>query len=157
MNTNYLLPNKYKSIGWMLFTIGIISGVVSYFIPMEKEPIQTKVLSILNDFSSGPNEMEYFKIIEAGIGFELILLSIIIGGLIVGFTREKIEDEFTYKLRNDSLVWAIIFNYLVLIVLVLFVHNFTFIYVMTLNMLTPLIFFILRFNFIQLRHRSHEE
>lgn len=157
MNTNYLLPNKYKSFGWILFTIGIISGLFSYFIPMEKEPIQTKVLSILNNFAAGPNEMEYFKIIEAGIGFELILLSIIIGGLLVGFTREKIEDEFTYKLRNDSLVWAIILNYLVLIVLVLFVHNFTFIYVMTLNMLTPLIFFILRFNFIQLRHRSHEE
>ncbi len=157
MNVNYLLPNKYKSIGWILFILGIISGLVSYFVPSEKEPLQTKVLSILNNFATGAKEIEYFKIIEDGISNELILLLIIIGGLMIGFSKEKVEDEFTYKLRNDSLVWAMLFNYLVLVVLILFVHNFTFMYVMALNMLTPLIFFIFRFNFIQLKHRSHEE
>ena len=27
MKTNYLLPNKYKKFGWMLFLLGIIIGV----------------------------------------------------------------------------------------------------------------------------------
>ncbi len=157
MRTNYLLPNKYKIIGWIMFISGIVSGITVYFIPFKTEPLKMKVLSILNDFAAGPNEMEYFKIIESGIAFELILLAIIFGGLIVCFSKEKVEDEFIYKLRNDSLVWAIIFNYSVLIVLILFIHNFTFMHVLVLNIFTPLIFFIVRFNFLKMKYESHEE
>ncbi|WP_420603017.1 hypothetical protein [Flagellimonas sp.] len=157
MHTNYLLPNKYKVFGWILFVSGIVSGVLTYLIPLETEPLKVKVLSLFDNFSGGPNEMEYFKIIENGIAFELILLAIIFGGLIIGFSKEKVEDEFTYKLRNDSLVWAIIFNYLVLAALVIFIYKYTFMHVLVFNMFTPLLFFIVRFNFLKLKNRSHEE
>ena len=157
MQTNYLLPNKYKTLGWILFILGISSGILTYFIPFKKEPLRIKVLSIFNDFSLGPNEMEYFKIIEEGVAFEIILLAIIFGGLIIGFSKEKIEDEFIYKLRKDSLVWAIIFNYTILTLLILFIYSFTFIHVLILNMFTPLLFFIIRFNFLKFKSRSHEE
>ncbi|MEX0314427.1 MAG: hypothetical protein AB3N18_09645 [Allomuricauda sp.] len=157
MHTNYLLPNRYKVVGWILFVSGIVAGILTYLIPLETEPLKMKVLSLFDDFSAGPNEMEYFKIIENGIAFELILLAIIFGGLIIGFSKEKVEDEFTYKLRNDSLVWAIIFNYLVLAALVIFIYKYTFMHVLVLNMFTPLLFFIIRFNFLKLKNRSHEE
>lgn len=157
MRINHLLPNKYKTLGWILFISGIVSGIVTYFLPLKTEPIKIKVLSILNDFALGPNEMEYFKIIESGIAFELILLAIIFGGLIIGFSKEKVEDEFIDKLRSDSLAWAIIFNYCVLIMLILFIHNYTFMHVLVLNIFTPLIFFIVRFNFLKIKYRTHEE
>ncbi len=82
---------------------------------------------------------------------EIISIFIIIGGLIVGFSKEKIEDEFIYKLRNDSLVWAIIFNYIVLLFAIVFVYDFTFFDVLVFNMFTPLLFFIVRFNFLKLK------
>ncbi len=157
MRTNYLLPNKYKIFGWILFIAGIISGIIAYFTPLPTEPLKIKVLSVFNDLAFGPNEMEYFEFIETGIAFELILLAIIFGGLIIGFSKEKVEDEFTYKLRNDSLVWAIIFNYSVLTAFILFIYNFTFMHVLVLNIFTPLIFFIVRFNFLKLKYKSHEE
>lgn len=157
MKTNYLLPNKYKKLGWILFLIGIVSGLLTLIIPIESEPIKIKVFSIFNDFAFGAKEMEFFKIIEDGFAFELILLSIIFGGLIIGFSREKIEDEFIYKLRKDSLVWAIIFNYAILVFLILFIYRFTFIHVLIFNMFTPLIFFIIRFNFLKLKSDSDEE
>lgn len=157
MRINYLLPNKYKTVGWILFISGIITGIVAYFTPFATEPLKIKVLSLFNDLALGPNEMEYFEIIETGIFSELILLAIIFGGLIIGFSKEKIEDEFTYKLRNDSLVWAIIFNYFVLTAFILFIYNFTFVHVLVLNIFTPLIFFIVRFNFLKLKYKIHEE
>ncbi|OYX22407.1 MAG: hypothetical protein B7Z06_11705 [Flavobacteriales bacterium 32-35-8] len=89
--------------------------------------------------------------------FELILISIIFGGLIIGFSKEKVEDEFIYKLRKDSLVWALIFNYAVLTFLIFFIYSYTFVHVMVLNMFTPLIFFIVRFNFLKLKSGSDEE
>ena len=157
MKTNYLLPNKYKPLGWILFIGGIISGFIIAFSGYEYEPIKAKVLSIFNEGFLGANEMEYFKIIETGISSEIASIAIIFGGLIIGFSKEKIEDEFIYKLRKDSLVWAIIFNYIVLILAILFIYDLTFFHVLVYNMFTPLLFFIIRFNFLKLKSVSHEE
>jgi len=157
MKTNYLLPNKYKTIGWILFILGLIGGVFIYASNYESDTLSIKVLSIFNDDSIFSSEKGFFKIIENSILDELIALAIIIGGLIVGFSKEKIEDEFIYKLRKDSLVWAIIFNYIILIFTILFVYNFTFFDVLVFNMFTPLLFFVFRFNFLKYKSDNHEE
>ena len=152
MKTNYLLPNKYKMFGWILFIIGLIIGGTLYVFEYETEALNVKVLSIFNSnsiFSS--DDVGYFKIIENSIIDELASLAIIIGGLIVGFTKEKMEDEFIYKLRKDSLVWAIITNYIILIFAIMFVYDFTFFDVLVFNMFTPLLIFIFRFNFLKLK------
>lgn len=159
MKTNYLLPNKYKTIGWILFIIGLIAGIFLYTCEYESDALTIKVLSLYFDpFIIGiQEEASFFKIIENSIVDELAALAIIIGGLIVGFSKEKIEDEFIYKLRKDSLVWAIIFNYVVLILAIVFVYDFTFFDVLVFNMFTPLIFFIVRFNFLKRKSLSYEE
>ena len=157
MKTNYLLPHKYKIFGWILFIIGIIYGLIIAYSGYEYEPIQMKVLSIFNEGFLGSSNLQLFKVIETGISSELASIAIIIGGLIVGFSKEKIEDEFIYKLRKDSLVWAIIFNYFVLILTIVFIYDLTFFHVLVYNMFTPLLFFIIRFNFLKLKSRSHEK
>ena len=157
MKTNYLLPNKYKKIGWVLFVIGIIIGIVLYLDEYDSDVLTINVLSIYNDDAIFGKENGFFKIIENSIVDELAVLAIIIGGLLVGFSKEKIEDEFVYKLRKDSLVWAIIFNYTVLIFAVLFIYSFTFFDVLVFNMFTPLIFFIFRFNFLKHKSLKYEE
>ena len=155
MKTHYLLPNKYKLLGWILFTIGLFCGILMYILGIDDQLMVTKVFSIYSDPFMG--EAGFFKIIENGISDELVSLTIIIGGLLVGFSKEKIEDEFIYKLRTESLVWAIIFNYVVLLFTILFVYDMTFFNVLIFNMFTPLLFFIIRFNFLKLKSTSHEE
>lgn len=156
MKTNYLLPNKYKTTGWVLFILGVISGIYLFINDYETNSLNAKVLSIYYEgiFDS---ETGFFKIVDNQILDEIITIIIIIGGLIVGFTKEKIEDEFIYKLRKDSLVWAIIFNYSILLLTIIFIYDMAFFHVLVLNMFTPLIFFIIRFNFLKHKTRSHEE
>lgn len=156
MKTSYLLPHKYKPLGWVLFVIGIISGLIIFIGQYEYDILKVNVLSIYGrDALFG--ERGFFKIIENSILDEIIALCIIIGGLLVGFSRERVEDEFIYKLRKDSLVWAIIFNYIVLIFAILFIYNFTFFDVLVFNMFTPLLFFVFRFNFLKFRSSYNEE
>ena len=157
MNTNYLLPNKYKPIGWILFLIGIISGLFTVYYGYDYEPIKMKVFSLFNDAIFDNDSSGFFKIIETGIASELCCIAIIIGGLIIGFTKEKVEDEFIYKLRKDSLVWAIIFNYVVLLLAIILVYGLSFFHVLVFNMFTPLLFFIIRFNFLKQKSNSHDE
>lgn len=124
---------------------------------IEGELLSMKVFTIYNGDSIFGNDQGFFKVIENGVLDEILALFIIIGGLIVGFSREKVEDEFIYKLRKDSLVWAIIFNYVILMLAVLFIYSFAFFDVLVFNMFTPLIFFIVRFNFLKRKTESHEE
>ncbi|MBT8287240.1 MAG: hypothetical protein HKN00_10455 [Flavobacteriaceae bacterium] len=157
MRTNYLISNKFKPLGWVLFIIGIIAGFFLFGTEYESEILKVKVVSLYSGDSIFSSDEGFFRIIENSILDELIALSIIIGGLIVGFSKEKVEDEFIYKLRKDSLVWAMLFNYLVLALAIMFIYDFTFFDVLVFNMFTPLIFFIIRFNFLKLKSVSHEE
>ena len=157
MKTNYLLPNKYKLFGWILFIMGLIGGIYLVGTDYESDVLNLKVFALYYDGTFFTENSGFFKIIENSIVDELVSIAIIIGGLVVGFTREKVEDEFIYKLRKDSLVWAIIANYIILLLTIIFVYNFTFFDVLVFNMFTPLLFFIIRFNFLKLKSNSHEE
>jgi hypothetical protein len=157
MKTSYLLPHKFKTLGWVLFILGIVGGLYVLTANYDQDILNTNVLSIYKGDSIFGKESGFFKIIKNDILDEIVALFIIVGGMFVTFSREKVEDEFIYKLRKDSLVWAVIFNYSVLIIAILFVYDFAFFDVLVFNMFTPLVFFILRFNFLKLKSRSHEE
>ena len=77
---------------------------------------------------------------------EIFGILIIISSLFVAFSKEKSEDEYISKIRLESLVWAVYFNYGILLFSILFVFDFSFLWVMIFNMFTVLLFFIIRFN-----------
>ncbi|WP_298895679.1 hypothetical protein [uncultured Psychroserpens sp.] len=151
MKSNYLISNKWKIPGWILLCVGLIVGVFLIASEFESDILKIKVLSIYNDDAMFSDNSGFFKVLENSILDEIIAIAIIIGGLLVGFSKEKVEDEFIYKLRKDSLVWAIIFNYIVLMFSIVFIYGFTFFDVLVYNMFTPLLFFIIRFNFLKVR------
>lgn len=155
MTTPFLLAHKYKTLGWILLILGLLGGIYLLFNDLESDLLKVPVFSIFNEPIIG--EKGSFHIIENSIFDELTSILIIIGGLIVGFTKEKIEDEYIAKLRTESLIWAIVFNYAVLFLGVVFVYGLSFFQVLVFNMFTPLFFFIIRFNFLKLKSNSDEE
>ncbi|GAB3331880.1 hypothetical protein GCM10027299_37920 [Larkinella ripae] len=76
---------------------------------------------------------------------EAAAIGIIIGLLLIAFSKEKVEDEMISRLRLESLQWAVYINYMVLGALILIVHGGLFLEVMMYNMFTVLIVFIIRF------------
>jgi len=69
-----------------------------------------------------------------------------LSSLLVAFSKEESEDEYISKIRLESLVWAVYFNYAILLISSLFIFDFAFLWVMIFNMFTILLFFIIRFN-----------
>jgi uncharacterized membrane protein len=69
----------------------------------------------------------------------------------VGFSKEKNEDEFITNLRQSSLYWAVIVNYILLLFAFVFLYGIAFLNVMLYNMFTILIIFIVRFNYVLYR------
>lgn len=148
MKTRYLFSHKFKKFGWILFGIGFILGVIL----------------LLNEFDFPDWEMSVFPLIgeETGvftqnspmvwsfnnISDELASILLIVGGILVGFSKAKEEDEYISKIRMESLIWATYVNYIVLLLTVLFVFDMAFFNVLIYNMFTILIFFIVRFHYV---------
>lgn len=159
MKTRYLFPFKYKFIGWILLLIGLIFGVVSIINDFEELNWTMKVFALFNDGFIG-NANDNFSWFEDNIFNELTSILIITGGLLVGFSKSKFEDEYISRVRMESLIWATYVNYGVLLLSVLFVFGGSFFNVMIFNMFTILLFFIVRFHFMLYKAKkqlSHEE
>jgi hypothetical protein len=142
MKTKYLFPNSFKLIGWLITIPSLIFGLIYLFTD------GNFTLNFLTFRLRAPdpegivfNEYEDFT-------NELLAILLIIGLNLVAFSKEKIEDEWVAKTRLESLQWGVYFNSLVLILSIAFIYGPDFLDVMTFNMFTVLIFFIIRFHYI---------
>ena len=146
MKNNFLLPNRFKKIGWIIFV-----PVVLIFLFLEISKIEISFLNIrvFALFSNMfPDGHKFCTIIKDNFTDEILGILMIVSSIFIAFSKEKYEDEFISKIRLESLVWATYLNYGILVLAMLFVYGFAFFYVMEFNMFTVLIFFIIRFNWV---------
>ena len=144
MKTNYLFPNKFKRIGWIIFIPSAIIGLATLILEFEPKCLNFSVPAIFIDEIFG--KIELFGMVENNMLNEILGILLIISSLLVAFSKEKIEDEYISKIRLESLVWAVYINYGILLVAFLFVFNFSFFWVMVGNIFTVLLIFIIKFN-----------
>ncbi|WP_295793554.1 hypothetical protein [Mucilaginibacter sp.] len=102
MKTTYLFPAWTKYLGAILAVPGFILGYLvvyqNYSIPgleIRLRSTSTLFLSAVENFTN-----------------ELALTLVVVGLLLVAFSRTKKEDELTAKIRLNSLYWAILVNYI---------------------------------------------
>ena len=146
MKTRFLFSQQYKSVGWFLLIVGILLGIILMLNDFEYPTIEMPVYPLIGEhdvFSKPPLEWS-----KNNISDEIAAILIIIGGILVSFSKTKDEDEYISKIRMESLIWATYVNYIVLFIAILFVFDLTFFNVMICNMFTILLFFIARFQFM---------
>ncbi|MFN7045407.1 MAG: hypothetical protein ACK4M1_09440 [Flavobacterium sp.] len=149
MKTNFLFPNYLKMMGWILFFLPIL--ITSYFwISGESmdNVLEIKTFAIYDDgfiFQSGKG---FLKMTKNGMLDELLLVVCLLGGLLVGFSKTKNEDEMIAHIRYTSLVWATYFNIIMMIITTLFVFGMVYFNAMIFFMISSLLFFIIRFNYM---------
>ncbi len=143
MKTRYLFPNSYKKIGWILLVIGLILGIVLLVNDFEYPSYEIKVWTPIK--SGALFESDRNHLIETNIFTEIAIFLITAGGLLVAFSKEKIEDEYIQKIRVESLIWATFVNYIILLIATLLLFDFNFLTFMTINMFSLLLLFIVKF------------
>ena len=158
MTTKYLFPARYKSIGLLLLIPAVLLGLYTVINDWEPPFLNFPVFGIFVDDIT--HSESFTGITQNNILNEILGILIIIGALLVAFSREKDEDELITKIRLESLVWATYWNYGILILSFLLVYDISFYWIMVFNMFTILILFIIKFNFKLLSMRklpSYEE
>jgi hypothetical protein len=147
MKTHFLFPNKFKKIGWLLF---VPSFIATLYISFTDINIDSCWVVNVFSFTEGSimGKSTYFSVIKNSIVDEVLLFSLIIGGILIGFSKLKIEDEFTSKIRYESLVWATYLNYGLILFFTVFIYGLSYLNVLFFNTFTLLLFFIIRFHYL---------
>lgn len=146
MKTNYLFPHRYKWVSGALFAIAfvLLTFLFVYTDYEETQLLKIKVFAIADGFLS---DNVYFKPVENPVLDELLMLIVIVAGLVFAFSREKQEDEMVAAIRLNSLAWATIANYLILLFCYLFIYGIPFLNVLMGAMLSQLVIFIVLFRY----------
>ncbi|MEW5676615.1 hypothetical protein ABGT15_09905 [Flavobacterium enshiense] len=160
MKLTYLFPHRFKFLSGILFILSailLISALFDDLLLFETFELKTTVFAIAETGIMG--QQKSFSIIENNIIDEIIFTLFILSGLVFAFSKEKMEDEMTEKIRLDSLVWATYCNYIVFLLCVWLVYGVLFLNVLMFAVFTHLVFFIIRFNWkmYQLRKANTNE
>lgn len=144
MTTKYLFATRYKLIGLVILIPSALLGLYTLIKEWEPQFLDVPVFGLfVDDFT---NSASFTGIIDNNILNEILGILVIIGSLLVAFSREKDEDELITKIRLESLVWATYWNYGILVLGFLLVYDISFYWVMVFNMFTILLLFIIKFN-----------
>lgn len=149
MKSRFLVSNKYKPLGWFIFIIGFTLGIILMFNDFKYPNLEMNIFPLIGDkdiFSNPPFEWN-----KNNISDEIASILIIVGGILVSFSKTKDEDEYISTIRMESLIWATYVNYIVLILAIVFVFDLSFFNVLIYNMFTVLLFFMLRFHYVLFR------
>lgn len=144
MKTKMLLPNKFKTPGWIMLIPTTLFGLYIIFSDFEFDFLDARVFAFFSDEILGDSVTMGF--IHTNLTYTITGIIFIISAFFVAFSREKTEDEFIARIRLESLLWATYINYAILLFCFLFFYDFGFLYVMIINMFTILVIFIIRFS-----------
>lgn len=143
MKTNYLFPAGFKKIGWTILIPFAVLGLLHLY---------TNGF-FFHDFDiAGVNvPSKWDAIYKNTLPFswdgwdELLVIVNIVALSFISFSKEPYEDELIRKIRMDSLVWALLANYLIIIAATLFIYNGYYFTFLILNIFTTLILYIIKF------------
>jgi hypothetical protein len=152
MYTKFLLPPRFKLIGWILaipsfiLMLYVLHGDFSFSF-LDYAVAGHPKLIMDNEF--------LFNIQTNNFTDELVSLLLITGLLFIAFSKEKDEDEMIASIRLDALLWAVFFNSVFIMCSIILFYNSLFLNIITYNLCTPLILFIARFNLV-LKKNAHK-
>ena len=114
MKTKWLFPHRYRLIGWLIFVPSVILGIAVMYADFQ---ISWLTASFLNEPMKIVMGTSTTNLVDVqNLTDEMAGLGIIVGLLLIAFSREKIEDEMIGQLRLEALQWSVYANYLILAV-----------------------------------------
>ncbi|MBQ9253146.1 MAG: LPXTG cell wall anchor domain-containing protein [Bacteroidales bacterium] len=139
-----LLPHRWQYVGLGLLSVGIILSIVGFVSNWELLNYEFKMPALINNAGIfGNNGILWFSTAETSIYTTILPLLIIAGSLLIGFSKEKEEDELISLTRQTSAEKTILLGFSLVAFCYLFVYGIIFLYIIFyLVQLLPLVYVI---------------
>lgn len=138
MESKFLLSNKFKIPGWLLVISGFILTIIRFRYGIKPSFLDVKVFAFYSSFI----ETKYFSVVENHFSEEIAGCLLILGFLLIVFSKEKEENDRVSQLRNESLTLGVLINSLFMILGMLFFFGFAYIEVMLFNVISLFVIYI---------------
>lgn len=146
MRTKWLFPHRFRFIGWLIFVPSAVLGLANMYADFN---LGWLVATVLNEPVTVNTAHSTSHLVNVqNLTDEIAAIGVIIGLLLIAFSREKVEDEMIGQLRLEALQWSVYANYIVLAIAIVAVYDSAFFSVMIYNMFTVLLVFIVRFRWL---------
>lgn len=142
MNIKFLLPHRFKLPGWILAVPGLLIMFLNLHYELAFDFLEFQASGVKGHLFDSDT---LFTLKSNNFTDELASLALIVGLLLIAFSKEKVEDERIARIRLESLLWAVLVNSVLIILAIIFLYNGFFLQAMAYNICTPLILFIFRF------------
>lgn len=133
MKRDFLFPHSWRVPGWILTAVFGIFGI-----------LWICEVGVVADWLGGYMD-------------EAVTIGLIAGLLLVAFSRERDEDEYTTRIRAASLVWAVFADSMLVILATVFIYNFAYLYVMIMQLFLLLALYIVKFRITLSKVRREAE
>ena len=145
MKTTTLFPVVLKKIGWILF-VPFFALCLYCLFGKGTEVFPVKVFSIFPEFAFDSSTDKFGVIIENCILDEISIVGLTVSLLFLTFSKEKDEDECIASIRMHSIFWSIIVNYIMLILVTIFVYGLSYMIFAYFSLLSLLFIFMVKYN-----------
>ena len=139
MKKNYLFPNSFKLVGLAITAVVLVAFII--WACLENSP-EFKMPAVIEGVLF--RDCNYFCMADCGL-LTFIIPVLITGLVFIGFSKEKIEDEFVKSIREQSLVWATYFAAILLVIFTLTIYSWSYLYAIYSIFPLFLIAFIIKF------------
>lgn len=147
----FLFPAAAKHWAWLVLLPAFCLGFASMYADFDLDFLNFGGTALARWYDDG--------IFSGNMNFtdELAAIGVIAGLMVMCFSAEKVEDEFTSALRLKALSWAVWCHFIVLSLAILLVHSVAFYHALVYNMFTVLILFRLRFSYLIWKNNREAE
>ena len=135
MRKNYLFPTTFRKIGSWLFVPFAITSFICLFDGSNEDWLKVNALSVIP-----------WGIIKNSLFDELSMIGLTVSLLFIAFSKEKDEDECIANIRSNSLIWATITAYSLLIVCTMLIYDMQYLNFVFIDLFMILFLFIIKYN-----------
>lgn len=151
-----LFPNGCKKIGWFILIPSLLFGVSALLFTdfFSFENLKIPVFYNSGFFFGEAEEKGFFKKIYIDLAINISGSLILIGGMLVGFSKEKVEDEYISSLRLKAVLWSLVVSYSIIFILFITIFGTLFLSMMIVAMYLPLLLYNFRFQYLLFKNRG---
>lgn len=153
MKKSYLLPRSFKKVGIVLAVCCLVWFTINCFTE-ESVDFKFKTFALIGNApfahssENVPQSSSLFcNIVETSFGMTILPVLMLTALVFIAFSRNKTEDEYIMKIREQSFVWAMLVGYVIIALLTLLVFGFEYLIVMMYDIYIFLILFICKFHY----------
>lgn len=145
-----LFPNWCRRLGFVFILSGSIVSFLIYVLDRKPAFLNIKVFAVFSYYF----EKKYFSFIQNDAGEEIIIILILVGLLLVSFSKLKAESELTAMIRIKAIFLSVYINTFFLVLSAAFIYGMGFMAITVINCFSLLLINLFVFQVILLKQKK---